>query len=296
MIIPHLNAPEGLRRCLRALEDQRRSSGTAFRVYVVDNGSNQRPDEVCAAFDFVTLLSEAEPGPGPARNRAAREATAEILAFIDADCTPGEGWIETIVSYLGAHPETAVIGGEVYIDHVDSQRLTPIEAYESVFAYRMRLYYERERFTGTGNMAVRRADFERVGGFGGISIAEDRDWGMRATALGLRIDFVPEMTIKTPARETFSELARKWDRQLGHQFAEVDGLVARLRWALKALALLVSPLVAGVTILRSDRLARPRDRWLAFRVLARIRAYRARRMVRLLTGSGTSSQAAWRGS
>jgi cellulose synthase/poly-beta-1,6-N-acetylglucosamine synthase-like glycosyltransferase len=295
VIIPHFNALQGLERCLAALAAERDRSRHAFDVIVVDNDSAQHPERVCASYPFVRVGEETQPGPGPARNRGVRMAATNLFAFIDADCTAVPGWISTILEYFETYPDTDVIGGEVYIDHADPDQLTAIEAYESVFAYRMRRYYDRERFTGTGNMAVRRTAFEKVGPFAGISVAEDRDWGHRARALGLRIDFVPDMVIRTPARGNFAELARKWDRQIGHQFEEIDSLKGRLRWVLKALALAASPMVDAATILRSDRLSRLRDRALAFRVLIRIRLYRCRRMLGLLVGAGPSSLAAWRG-
>lgn len=294
VITPHLNGPEGLDRCLSALQAEREASGVDFAVFVVDNGSTRRPEAVCARYPFVTLLSEAEPGPGPARSHGAAQAKTDILAFIDADCIAQPGWVRQILGYFAAHPKTDVIGGDVRIAYADPARPTPVEAYESVYGYRMKLYVERDNYTATCNMAVRRSVFEAVGPFGGITIAEDVDWGRRATAKGYKIDYVPAMAIATPARESFAELARKWDRHVGHDFAEVAGLKDQLRWTAKALALAVSPLAEIPKILRSDRLDGLGARARAFTMLAQIRLYRARRMLGLLLGAGPSSMTAWR--
>lgn len=294
VVIPHLNGPDGLQRCLAALAKERATSGVDFAVFVVDNGSKQLPEAVCAAFPFVRLMSESEPGPGPARSHGAAQADTEFLAFIDADCVPRPGWVAQIVAYLAAHPETGVIGGDVRISRAVPGRTTATEAYESVYGYRMQLYVERDHYTATCNMAVRRAVFEAVGSFGGISIAEDVDWGRRATAQGVRIDYVPDMVIETPARADFAELARKWDRHIGHDFAEVTGLAGRVRWLAKALALAVSPLKEIPTILTTDRVTGAGERWLALSMLTRVRLYRCRRMLGLLMGAGPSSMAAWR--
>ena len=65
VVIPHLNQPEMLVRCLASL---RQSVRRPDEVIVVDNGSTTLPAEICASFPGVTLLQEPEPGPGPARN------------------------------------------------------------------------------------------------------------------------------------------------------------------------------------------------------------------------------------
>lgn len=53
--------------------------------------------------------------------------------------------------------------GDVRIWHPENAELGAIAAYESVFAYRFKLYIERHGYSGTGNMAVFRRDFDRVG-------------------------------------------------------------------------------------------------------------------------------------
>lgn len=54
-----------------------------------------------------------EPNRNPAtrRNRAASEATGEILAFIDDDAEAAAGWLSAAVAYLDAHPDVLALGG-----------------------------------------------------------------------------------------------------------------------------------------------------------------------------------------
>ncbi len=294
VIIPHLNAPRVLEHCLRALSAQR-DDGVDFRVIVVDNGSERRPEAVCAAYDFVRLSDEATPGPGPARNHGASLAISPLLAFIDCDCIAHPGWIRCIAQHFARHPATDVIGGDVCIARVDPARATAIEAYECVYGYRFKLYIEKHGYSGSGNMAVRRHVFEQVGGFAGIHIAEDMDWGRRAAALGVQLDYVPLMRIDTAAREDFCQLARKWDRHIGHDFETLSGARQHLRWGIRALALAASPLPEILRVLGSERISGARERWLAWRCLCRIRLYRCTRMLRLLAGGdGRAMSGAWR--
>ncbi len=281
VVIPHLNQPAFLARCLASLAaGQRRPD----EVFVVDNGSRELPVAVCADHPGVTLLAEPIPGPGPARNRGIAAASGDILAFIDSDCLADPGWLAAAEAAM-ADPAATILGGDVRIACADPACLTAIEAYESVYAYRMDRYIAREGFTGTGNLVVRREVLAAVGPFAGIGVAEDRDWGQRATALGFVIRYVPDMKVYHPARASFAELARKWDRQTAHDYVKARGASGRLRFALKALAMAPSPLVELPRLLTSDRIHGFRSRALAFGALTRIRAYRAGLMLRLLAGA-----------
>ena len=281
VVIPHLNQPDMLARCLASLRAGQRQPD---EIIVVDNGSATLPAGVCAAFAGVVLLQEPSPGPGPARNRGVAGTTGDILAFIDADCLADPAWLAEAERAM-ADPQATILGGDVRIAYVDPARLTMLEAYESIYAYRMDRYIAREGFTGTGNLVVRRAVLADVGAFAGIGVAEDRDWGQRATAKGYRIRYVAGMKVYHPARQQFSELRQKWDRHMAHDF-----ILARQRWGglakwtVKTLAMALSPLAELPRVLLSDRLAGAWVRGLALIGLARIRAYRAGQMARLLLG------------
>jgi glycosyltransferase involved in cell wall biosynthesis len=283
VVVPHLNQPGALGRCLAALGAQR--DAPPFEILVVDNGSAALPEAVCAAAG-ARLLVEPEPGPGPARNRGAAAARAPLLAFIDADCIADPDWLATIAARFARDPEACVLGGDVRIACADPARPTLIEAYESVYGYRMDRYIREQGFTGTGNLAIRRAVFEAVGPFGGIDVAEDRDWGQRAGRMGHPTRYEPAMRVFHPARPDFAALAAKWDRQVAHDFARVPpGLRGRTLWLLRALVTAASPAAELPRILVSDRIAGGRARALAFAGLLRVRLYRAGRMVRLGLGA-----------
>ena len=281
VIIPHFNQRRELARCLASLEGQ--STGQhEVEILVVDNGSDIIPEAEVAAYPAARLLCEAEPGPGPARNRGVAAARGEILAFVDADCVAAPGWLESIARHMEKGAQ--ILGGDVRILLRDTGQPDIWEAYESEFAYRMEHYIRHQGFTGTGNMAVRADVMAEVGPFAGIGIAEDRDWGQRATALGYIITWAPDMIAYHPARENFSELARKWDRHIAHDSALYEKRpMGRLKWILRALALAASPLISVFRILRSKRIEGGwRGKVKAFLGLTRLRLYRARRMLGML--------------
>lgn len=280
VVIPHLNQPDFLQRCLASLAAGSRQPD---EVFVVDNGSAEMPQAICDAAG-VTLLREETPGPGPARNLGVKHATGDIFAFIDADCLADPEWLAAAARHM-ADPSAEVLGGDVRIAYRDPDNLTAIEAYESIYAYRMDRYIAREGFTGTGNLVIRRPVLEAVGPFAGLSVAEDRDWGQRATAAGYTIRYVADMKVYHPAREKFSELKQKWDRQMAHDFTRAKTQAGgQIKWAAKTAAMGISPLAELPRIAISDRISGLRSTVLAFGSLTRIRLYRARRMVQLMLG------------
>ena len=137
---------------------------------------------------------------------------------------------------------------------------------------------------------VRREIFAAVGPFAGIGVAEDMDWGRRATALGYRHTYVPEMRVRTPARRDFAELARKWDRHIAHFYAEnrAGRLAGRRRSCAgsPATALVAASPLGEVAHHRPLRPAGPAgDRGRALAGVTRLRLYRAGRMLRLALGA-----------
>ena len=56
---------------------------------------------------------------------------------------------------------------------------------------------------------MRRTDFDKVGPFGGIEIAEDIDWGQRARTAGYTFRYVPEMIVFHPARRSLQRIVHQ---------------------------------------------------------------------------------------
>jgi glycosyltransferase involved in cell wall biosynthesis len=294
VIIPHFNMPDALARCLASVKSQALEG--AVEIIVVDNGSRQMPTDVVAAHPGVILLSEATPGPGPARNAGVAVARGPVLAFIDADCRAGDGWLKAAVEAVEAGGPRAVVGGDVRIDFVDPDHLTPVEAFEAVFAYRQRMYIEKQGFSGTGNLAMHCNVYEAVGPFAGIGIAEDRDWGHRASAAGYHPVYVPAMRIYHPARTDVASLTVKWRRHVAHDWAEHRAAGRPLwRWLLKAALMPASVIVDGGRLLSSDRLSGLANKVSGLAVLAQIRLLRCSEMLRVIGATGEDAATHWHG-
>ena len=231
----------------------------------------------------VRLEHEPTPGPGPARNRGVEASRGDALAFIDADCIAHQDWLDSIVKRFSENRNSIILGGDVRIAIRDPQCITDLEAYESVFAYRQAEYIAKHGFSGTGNLAMSRDVFEKVGPFPGINVSEDRVWGRRAIARGYRVVYAQEMIVYHPARASFQELTSKWGRHIVHDFQERKQVGrSKSSWIARALVVAASPLVDVYKVLISKNIAGPRARMLALSVLVRIRFWRSMFMLRLL--------------
>ena len=291
VIVPHLNQPAYLAVGLAALNAQA-GVKSDVEIIVVDNGSSSLPEEICLPWSNVRLIAESEPGPGPARNRGAASARGELLAFIDADCEADANWLAAI-EHAFSNGDVQVIGGDVRTRYVNLAKPKFHEPYEAIYSYRNDEHIA-EGFSGTGNLAMRPEVLLRVGAFGGINIAEDRDWGLRAGALGYAIRYIPEMIVYHPPRPSFADLILKWDRHISHDYAEVSGFGGRVRWLARAVAIAASPIVELPRVSTSKRVKGVWERMLAFACLARIRFYRTWRMLGLLVaGSGDKYASSW---
>ena len=294
VVIPHLNEPDDLRRCLAALDAQREAD-ISYEVIVVDNGSKSLPSEICAAFKDTRLEQEAAPGPGPARSRGASLARGDIVAFIDADCLADKGWMRNIVTFMDQNPDIHVIAGDVQVSRQDPKAPTMFEIYEGIFSYLIPVYVARDHYAATGNMSVRRDIFTAVGPFGGIGMAEDREWGQRATGMGFSLAYVPQVRVSTSACKSFAELARRWDRAIAHDYADaMEQPLGQLKWIVRSFLVALSPPFEFPRIIKSGKAGTSREVWLAFSCLVRIRLYRAGRMITQAThGRARASLERW---
>jgi glycosyltransferase involved in cell wall biosynthesis len=294
IVIPHLNQPDLLAKCLTCLHEQSFDMRQA-EIIVVDNGSAEPPRAVVEAFPGTRLATEATPGPGPARNRGVALARAPVVAFTDSDCLPDRGWVAAILARFAADPGLPVIGGDLRVVIETSGRPNIAEAYDQLYGFRQRLNIGRHRFSATANMAARREVLAAVGPFAGLDTSEDLDWGQRAAALGFPTVFAEEMLVGHPARRSMAALRAQWDRHVTHSYRLwADGSRGRLRWALTIPLIALSPLAELPNVLTSDRVSGGRARALAFAGLVRVRLFRAWRMLlAMVDGAGETRQLRW---
>jgi cellulose synthase/poly-beta-1,6-N-acetylglucosamine synthase-like glycosyltransferase len=277
VIIPHYNDLEGLRVCWDALLAQTVPE-TEFEVVVADNNSRCAIEAVQAAAPAARVVPAPIQGAGPARNAGVEASRGRILAFLDSDCVPHPDWLR---EGMAALTRFDFVGGQVVTFAADPDRPCPVEAFEMVFNFNFRRYIEKLGFTGTGNMFVKRAVFEQVGGFR-TGVSEDMEWSYRARAKGFRLGYVERAIVGHPARKDWNELRRRWSRIVDEHFAlACESKFGRIRFALKAAMMPASILPHAAKILFCSRLSTFGVKLGAISVLVRLRFWRTGRMLKL---------------
>jgi glycosyltransferase involved in cell wall biosynthesis len=185
VIMPARDAESTISRSLEALA--RQDLDGEYEVIVVDDGSSDRTMELArSAPGPVTVHRQPSSGPGGARNAGAARARSELLAFCDADVFATGGWLRAGIEALR---EADLVQGRVLPD--PSAALGPFD--RTIWVTSHGGLWE------TANLFMRRALFDRLGGFAddvrpraGKPMAEDVFLGYRALRSGARCRFSPE--------------------------------------------------------------------------------------------------------
>ena len=279
VIIPHYNDPVRLARCLSELAH---NNLDGVETIVVDNASTMSLDDVQNNFPWVRFLTETEKGAAPARNKGIAETSAPLLMFIDADCVPAHDWVDTAREIAG---QADLTGGRVDVFDETAPPRSGAEAFEAVFAFDFKSYIEKKGFSGAGNLVTRRDIFDKIGGFRN-GVSEDTEWTMRAVANGYTLRYADNLVVSHPSRQDWAALRHKWRRMTGEAY-QLNGtsVKARLRWAIRALAMPLSVVAHFPRILFSDKLNGPGEHLRAIAVLVRLRLLRMVWMLRQVAGA-----------
>ncbi|WP_440007768.1 glycosyltransferase [Halomicrococcus sp. SG-WS-1] len=225
VVIPVYNDPRGIRMTLDAVTAQTYPSD-AYEVLVADNGSTDDTREVVREYvdrfpDLVTLLVEDEvQGPAAARNKAIRNASGDILAFIDADMTVEETWLEDAVESLEGN-DWDYMGCDVEI-YVEDGKDTLTAKYNQIFGFPIQRYIEEQQFSGTGCLVTRKEVFDDVGLFDErLFSGEDEEFGNRVHDAGFDQHYQPAITMYHPARASLPSFLKKHFR-LGRGKAQMQ--------------------------------------------------------------------------
>lgn len=209
VIVPVYNDPRGIDRTLRSLREQGRN---LTEVVVVDNGSTDGTRDrvrALAADDdrIVTLVEDRIQGSYAARNEGIRRARGDVLAFVDADMTVPEGWLDRAVDAF-ERTDAAYVGCNVELTLPPDPPLAARYDYHTGFPVKQ--YVERQRFAPTCCLLVRRDVFEDVGLFDHrLRSGGDKEFGNRVHQAGYGMEFADEVTMYHPARDSIRALVSK---------------------------------------------------------------------------------------
>jgi glycosyltransferase involved in cell wall biosynthesis len=278
VVVPHLNDLIGLEACLSRLTTQT-FPAHAYEIIVADNGSTCGADAVRKVINGRGVLVDVpEKGAGPARNGGMAAAKGSLLAFTDSDCQPDQHWLAEGVKALS---DFDFVGGRMEVLVDDLAHMTSVEAFERVFAFDNEKYVRKKNFTVTANLFAHRKIFEDCGGFK-TGVSEDLEWSHRAAAGGYRLGYAAAAIVGHPARRTWPELRRKWERLNFETYGLSAGApFRRLKWLTRSLLLPPSVIVHAGRAFTSPELFTLGQRLGAVRILAALRLWRFADSLRL---------------
>ena len=183
VVIPAYNAAPFL---AAAIDSVQRQEHAATEIIVVDDGSTDETLAVARSFADVRCLAEHHRGIGATRNAGIAATRGELLAFLDADDLWTEGKLAEQLAVLDSRPEVDLVGGRVE-QFFDSSIGAPGSAVPPAAGDGLM----------AGTMLVRRAAFDRVGGFRtDLAVGEFLDWHSRAVNCGLTMHMLPQVVLR----------------------------------------------------------------------------------------------------
>lgn len=208
VIIPSYNASATIGDCLESLRNQ--ATDERIEIIVVDSGSDGTAACVEERFPFARTYRFAERKfCGAARNWGVSQARADVLAFLDADCTASPTWVRAV---LKAHERPdLVVGGAIATD----LRGGPVSwaAFFCEFSRWMPHQPAGKMADVAGaNMSYKRAAFDGIGSFLEGTYCSDTEFHWRLAARGHLPRFDPTILV---THHSISALRR----YLRHEYA-----------------------------------------------------------------------------
>lgn len=207
-----------------------------------------------AAASAARVIEIAGPvGPAAARNRAAAEATGDILVFVDTDVVVVGDALAGMCRLLDAEPEIAAVFGAYDLQPPEPNFMSQYKNLSHACIHEMGSPEAETFWAGLG--AIRTDVFRQVGGFDerfAQPAAEDIDLGYRVRRAGYRLRLDPSFRGKHLKRWTLrsSIVTDIWARgipwtQLIQRYGAASNDL-NVRWELRLAVVLAYVLVASL--------------------------------------------------
>ncbi|MGZ4267656.1 MAG: glycosyltransferase family 2 protein [Solirubrobacteraceae bacterium] len=202
--IATLDRPEHIRRAIASLMDD---SDPPLDLLIVDqsDGPETRAVVEAAGRPGLRYIHHTPKGLSGARNRGAREARGEYVAFLDDDCEVPRGWTRTLLAELEAFGRPDGLWGEIRAPAGTEERrrdVPPVSTFTVPRARTWDMHTHPNRLGYGGHMVVRRSTFLTLGGFderfgpgGDFPGAEDMDFNYRLLKSGAQVATTPRLSV-----------------------------------------------------------------------------------------------------
>src|SRR4051794_11660798 len=281
IVIPVHNKATITRQCLDVLLTES-EDGIDRQLVVVDDGSTDMTPLLLAKYSDRIRVIRHETALGFARacNAGIAAATGEFLVLLNNDTVPTSGWLSALVNYAVQHPAAAVVGAKLLFPDDTIQHAgvaigldaLPHHIYAGFPAEHPATSLSRRFQIVTAACALfRRGPWQELGG---LDVAfqngwEDVDYCLRAGEAGYEVHYCAESVVyhfESATRNIVSDAERanqelfatRWRHKVfpdDYRYYWEDGLLSAQYAARYPVQLSASPLLAGVTVGESGRLA-----------------------------------------
>lgn len=187
--IPCFNGASFLGGAIESLLAQTRP---ADEILVIDDGSTDGTPGVASSYPVALVQHRHNKGLAAARNTAISRAQGDIVAFLDVDAYAAPDWLRALLS--GYEEQVGGVGGQ----GIEANILSLADRWRRAHASQTHGQQEKDVPYLPGLcMSFRRDAVERVGGFDLAfrTNGEDVDIGMRLTAAGYRLRYMPQARV-----------------------------------------------------------------------------------------------------
>ena len=208
VIVPVYNRIDEVSELLESLAAQ---TCRDFEVLIVEDGSTEPCDGVCARYPFVKYCYKENEGRSIARNRGMELASGDYFLFFDSDCVIPPVYMAVLSEELDRRQLDCFGGPDAAHDS-----FTPVQ---KAINFAMTSFMttggirggkvQLEKFTPrTFNMGFSRRVWERVGGFREM-FSEDIDMSMRIRREGFSMGLIRQAAVYHRRRQDFAKFRRQ---------------------------------------------------------------------------------------
>jgi glycosyltransferase involved in cell wall biosynthesis len=206
VIIAYRNALAHLDRCLAAVRGSRHQN---YELILVDDASTDESSRIAGRYTDRIITLPSRCGPAAARNRAAEQAQAEILFFVDADVICFPNTLDIVDGIFQQNPDLDAVIGSYDDDPPETNFLSRYKNLTHHFVHQKGSTEASTFWTGCGG--IRRQVFMSMKGFDEayrVPSIEDIELGYRLKRAGKRILLCKHLVVKHAKRWTLPSLLR----------------------------------------------------------------------------------------
>lgn len=221
VLMPVYNAQ---RYVAQAIESILQQTFTEFELIILDDGSTDRSLQILQRYAArdprIRLISRENCGIAATRNQLIAEASAELIAVMDADDVALPQRLARQVNFLQQHPQIICLGSSYELIDARGRQITtlavPLQHAE----------IERQALAGHASVfqpcaMMRRTAVMQIGGYDtSLKLASDLDLWLRLSEIGELANLAESLVQYRLHAESVSETDCMFQRQQAHQICQ----------------------------------------------------------------------------